>query len=137
MVAAKHDLIARFTSTPYRPTGLAATDQALANCVELLEWTEALISDAVEEQHDLREAPAADLELIAISSSALRDTASLLAGGDARPDIDELERCRAAVAGADREFVAARGSASSGKPPRSRSTRTRSPSPSSGSPTRR
>ena len=40
MIAAKHELIARFTSTPYRPTGLAATDQALANCVELLEWTE-------------------------------------------------------------------------------------------------
>ena len=97
MVAAKHDLIGRFTSTPYRPTGLAATDQALANCVELLEWTEALISDAVEEQHDLREAPEPDLELITISSSVLRDTASLLAGGDARPDVDELERCRAAV----------------------------------------
>ena len=97
MVEAKHDLIAQFTSTPYRPTGLAATDQALANCVELLEWTEALISDAVEEQHNLSEAPEPDLELIAISSSVLRDTASLLAGGHARPDIDELERCRSAV----------------------------------------
>jgi uncharacterized membrane protein YccC len=97
MVTAKHDLIARFTSTPYRPTGLAATDQALANCVELLEWTEDLISDAVEEQHNLREAPEPDLALIAISSSVLRDTASLFSGGDARPDIDELERCRAAV----------------------------------------
>ena len=59
MVDAKHGLIAAFTSTPYRPTGLDTTDQALANCVELLEWTEDLISDAVEEQHDLREAPAA------------------------------------------------------------------------------
>ena len=99
MVAAKHDLIAQFTSTPYRPTGLAATDQALANCVELLEWAEALISDAVEEQHDLRNAPAPDLDLIAASSSALRDTASLLAGGDGRPDVDGLERCRAVVLG--------------------------------------
>jgi len=97
MVAAKHDLMARFTSTPYRPTGLAATDQALANCVELLEWAEALISDAVEEQHDLTNAPAPDLDLIAASSSALRDTASLLAGGDGRPDVDGLERCRAVV----------------------------------------
>ena len=97
MVAAKHDLIAQFTSTPYRPTGLAATDQALANCVELLEWAEDLISDAVEEQHDLRNAPAPDLDLIAASSSALRDTASLLAGGDGRPDVDGLERCRAVV----------------------------------------
>ena len=97
MVAAKHDLIAQFTSTPYRPTGLAATDQALANCVELLEWAEDLISDAVEEQHDLRNAPAPDLDLIAASSSALRDTASLLAGGDGRPDVDGLERRRAVV----------------------------------------
>ena len=97
MVAATHSLIAGFTSTPYRPTGLGATDQALANCVELLEWTEALVADAVEEQHDLRNAPTPDLELIAVSSSVLRDTASLLAGGDGRPDVDELERCRAAV----------------------------------------
>ena len=97
MIAAKHDLLARFTSTPYRPTGLAATDQALANCVELLEWCEDLIADAVAEQHDLRKDPEPDLELIAISSSVLRDTASLLAGGHARPDVDELERCRAAV----------------------------------------
>jgi hypothetical protein len=97
MVAAKHDLIAQFTSTPYRPTGLAATDQALANCVELLEWAEDLISDAVEEQHDLRNAPAPDLDLIAASSSALRDTASVLAGGNGRPDVDGLERCRAVV----------------------------------------
>ena len=42
-------------------------------------------------------APEPDLELIAVSSSVLRDTASLFSGGDARPDIDELERCRAAV----------------------------------------
>jgi len=97
MVAAKHGLIAGFTSTPYRPTGLAATDQALANCVELLEWTEALVSDAVDEQHNLKEAPEPDLELIAMSSSVLRDAASLLAGGDARPDVDGLERCRAVV----------------------------------------
>ncbi|HUA02751.1 MAG TPA: FUSC family protein [Solirubrobacteraceae bacterium] len=97
MVNAKHDLISQFTSTPYRPTGLAATDQALANCVELLEWSEALIADAVEEQHNLKEAPKPDLELITMSSSVLRDAASLLAGGDARPDVDGLERCRAAV----------------------------------------
>ena len=68
-IAAKRDLLARFTSTPYRPTGLAATDQALANCVELLEWCTALIADAVREHHDLTAAAAADRELIATSSS--------------------------------------------------------------------
>ena len=33
-MAAKGELLARFNATPYRPTGLAATDQALANCVD-------------------------------------------------------------------------------------------------------
>jgi len=94
---AKRELIARFTGTPYRPTGLAATDQALANCFELLEWCTALISDAIRERHDLRSAAAGDIELVATSSSVLRDTASLLAGGDARPDVDRLERCRVAA----------------------------------------
>jgi hypothetical protein len=94
---AKRELLGRFTATPYRPTGLAATDQALANCVDLLEWCTSLIADAVRERHDLTNASPADRELIAISSAVLRDTATLLAGGDARPDIDGLERCRAAV----------------------------------------
>jgi hypothetical protein len=96
-LAAKRDLLARFTATPYRPTGLAATDQALANCVELLEWCTSLIADAVREQHDLTDAPPPDRELVASSSSVLRATATLLAGGSARPDIDELERRRAEV----------------------------------------
>jgi uncharacterized membrane protein YccC len=96
-MAAKSDLLARFTATPYRPTGLAATDQALATCVELLEWCTSLIADAVRERHDLSETDPSDRELIAVSSSVLRDTATLLAGGDASPDIDGLERCRAEV----------------------------------------
>ena len=93
-VAARQDLLARFTATPFRPTGLAATDQALANCFELLEWCTSLVADAVREQHHLPEAERVDRELVARSSSVLRDAASLLAGRDARPDIDELERCR-------------------------------------------
>ena len=142
-MAAKRELLGRFTATPYRPTGLAATDQALANCVDLLEWCTSLIADAVRERHDLTDASPADRELIAISSSVLRDTATLLAGGDARPDIDGLERCRAAVLARIQDFGPRPptrrrvGAPISGKPPRSRSTRTRSRSPSSGLPTRR
>ena len=30
-IQAKHELLARFTATPFRPTGLAQTDQALAD----------------------------------------------------------------------------------------------------------
>jgi uncharacterized membrane protein YccC len=96
-MAAKRDLLARFTATPYRPTGLAAADQALANCVELLEWCTSLISDAVRERHDFSDASPADRDLVARSASVLRDTATLLAGGDARPDVDGLERSRAEV----------------------------------------
>jgi Fusaric acid resistance protein-like len=93
-IAARQDLRARFTATPFRPTGLATTDQALANCLELLEWCTSLIADAVRERHDLPDAEPIDRELVARSGSVLRDTASLLAGSDTRPDIDELERCR-------------------------------------------
>jgi hypothetical protein len=96
-LAAKRELLGSFTATPYRPTGLATSDQALANCVELLEWCSALIADAVRERHDLTDAAPADRELIAQSSSVLRDTSTLLAGGDARPDIEGLERCRSAA----------------------------------------
>jgi hypothetical protein len=96
-MAAKDDLRARFTATPYRPTGLAASDQALATCIELLEWCSALIADAVREQHDLTDADECDRELVASSSSALRDVATLLAGGEAHPDVDDLDRRQAAV----------------------------------------
>ncbi len=96
-MAANRDLLASFNSTPYRPTGLAATDQALANCIELLEWCTSLITDAVRERHDLTSAPAVDRELIKASSSVLQETASLLDNGHTRPDVDELERCRVAA----------------------------------------
>ncbi len=99
---AKHELLARFTATPYRPTGLAATDQALANAVELLEWCTALGADAVRERADLSDVPPPTRDLVATTSHVLRDSAELLTGGAARPDIDLLERCQAqAVAGID------------------------------------
>jgi uncharacterized membrane protein YccC len=91
-IVAKHELIARFTATPYRPTGLAAPDEALANCVELLEWTTTLLADAVRERADLRDASPADRELLGATGAVLRDVASLFAGGEVRPDLDRLER---------------------------------------------
>jgi hypothetical protein len=96
-MTAKSGLLAQFTGAPYRPTGLAASDQALASCIELLEWCTSLIADAVRERHDLSDAAPADRELIATSSSVLRDTATLLAGGSANPDVEELERRRTAA----------------------------------------
>ena len=35
-----------FTATPYRPTGLATADQAMANVVQVLEWCSTLAADA-------------------------------------------------------------------------------------------
>jgi uncharacterized membrane protein YccC len=94
VIAAKHELLARFTATPYRPTGLAAADQALANAVELLEWCASLTADAVRERADLREASSGARRLLGMAGSVLHDAASALAGGPARPDVDGLIRCR-------------------------------------------
>jgi uncharacterized membrane protein YccC len=90
-IAAKHELLAQFTATPYRPTGLTAPDEALANCVELLEWSTTLLTDAVRERADLRDASRPDRELLESADAVLRDVASLLAGGKAQPDLDRLE----------------------------------------------
>jgi uncharacterized membrane protein YccC len=95
VMAAKRDLLARFTATPYRPTGLAAPDQALAGDVELLEWCTALVVDAVHERADLRDVASADRELLEAAGNVLREVASLFAGGEERPDLERLEHCRA------------------------------------------
>ncbi len=95
-IAAKHELLDAFTGTPYRPTGLATRDQALANIVQLLEWCGQLIIDGLHEHQHLSRAAPADRELLAAAATALRDDGSLLLGGDTEPDLEELERLRAA-----------------------------------------
>jgi hypothetical protein len=98
----KRELLARFTAAPYRPTGLATTDQALANAIELLEWCTALAADAIHERADLSDAAPDARRLLSTTIQVLRDSTVLLAGGDARPDVDLLERCQAeAAAGLD------------------------------------
>ncbi|HWX73956.1 MAG TPA: FUSC family protein, partial [Solirubrobacteraceae bacterium] len=95
LLAAKHDLMAQFSATPYRPTGLTSADEALANCVELLEWSTGLVADSVRERPDLREISDADRELLEAASAVLRDAASLFAGEDVRPDLVVLRERRA------------------------------------------
>jgi hypothetical protein len=92
---AKHELIAQFTATPFRPTGLAGADQALANAVELLEWCTALVLDSARERSDLRDGAPADRELLQVAAAVLRDAGALFAGGQHRPDLELLEDCRA------------------------------------------
>ncbi len=94
-IEAKHKLLVAFSSTPYRPTGLATADQALANVVELLEWCTALVCDAVGEQGDLRQATPTDRELVCAAGAMLRDVAALLGGAEVGVDFDQLARRQA------------------------------------------
>ena len=94
--AATDRLIETFAATPYRPTGLATADQAMANVVQILEWCGALTADTTDGHADLGRAVAADRELLGIAADVLADTAALLSGADVRPDLDRLEGARAA-----------------------------------------
>jgi uncharacterized membrane protein YccC len=94
-IDAKHELLARFTATPFRPTGLAPADQALANAVELLEWCTALVTDMVRERSDLRGAAPADRELLDVTAAVLREAGRLFGGGEGLPDLERLDECRA------------------------------------------
>jgi hypothetical protein len=61
-IEAKLGLLAAFTATPYRPTGLATADQALDSLVGLLEWCTSVIGDSLHEisrpESDRRRRPA-------------------------------------------------------------------------------
>jgi hypothetical protein len=64
MRAAKERLLAAFTAAPYRPTGLATSDQALSRLVQLLEWGVTQAGDAFDGHIDLTKSCAADRELL-------------------------------------------------------------------------
>jgi uncharacterized membrane protein YccC len=97
-LGAKRELLNAFATTPYRPTGLATADQAMASVVQFLEWCTVLIGDATEGHPDLDRAAAPDRELFAESAVVLRQVGDLLAnpGTAPLPDVDELERRREA-----------------------------------------
>jgi uncharacterized membrane protein YccC len=93
-IDSEHDLMTVFTASPFRPTGLATSDQALANAVELLEWCTSLIADSVRERNDLSGAPEIERELLAAAADVMRAAGTLLAGGSAEPDLERLEELR-------------------------------------------
>jgi len=100
-VEAKHQLMNLFAATPYRPTGLATADQGLANITELLEWVTSLTTDALDGHVDLRQATAADRELLDAAATVLADVALLLnerevPTEDVARDIGRLGRAREA-----------------------------------------
>ena len=85
-------LRAAFAATPYRPTGLAAADQALANLVESLEWCCSLVGDVVRSVPGIASGPDEDRNLVEESSRLLRAIAALLSGRRAAPDIEAARR---------------------------------------------
>jgi uncharacterized membrane protein YccC len=97
-LATRHDLTATFAKAPIRPTGLATTDQALANVVELLQWSGTLICDALDGHLDLTHAAAQDRELLAAAAGQLTATAALLGGQDPSLDVERLRNASAASA---------------------------------------
>ena len=97
-IAAKHELLAMFAATPYRPIGLAAADQALARVVHLLEWSTGLSTDATDGDRDLSGGADEDRELLARSAAGLDDVAALLKGQRAAADPEPLLRASAASA---------------------------------------
>jgi uncharacterized membrane protein YccC len=97
-LAAKHTLVAEFASTPYRPTGLAAPDQGLANLVSLLEWCASLACETMGGHLDVTQSAAEDRDLLAESAATLLAVADLLEGGDSGPAIEPLWKARLASA---------------------------------------
>ncbi len=98
---AKNELMSAFASTPYRPTGLATADQAMASVVQYLEWCAALIADATDGHADLDQAAQPDRDLLAETAVVLRQAGDLLTDRDGTaplPELDELERRREAGA---------------------------------------
>jgi hypothetical protein len=103
VMAAKARLLAAFTSAPFRPTGLATADQALASIVQLLDWSAVQVADAFDGHVDMTQVAAAERELFRITAGIFEDVAALLAGSassqdaHAHPAFEELERARAAA----------------------------------------
>jgi uncharacterized membrane protein YccC len=95
MHAAKEELRAAFTAAPFRPTGLATADQALASLVQLLEWGGSQVSDAFDGHVDMTRACPADRELLRVAADLLADVQALLSGRAADPDFGALEEARA------------------------------------------
>jgi len=96
--AAGHELMNAFVATPYRPTGLAAADQGLANLTHVLDWCNTLVLDASDGHLDLAAVPAPDRELLILSGHGLRQVAAVMSGQQASLDAERVWRGRLASA---------------------------------------
>jgi uncharacterized membrane protein YccC len=109
-VEAKRELMETFSATPFRPTGLAIRDQALAEAVDLLEWCTVLVTDALRELADLGRGLGSERDLLSVSAEVLRNSGALLARRSALPDLDRLDAQRRASLARARSPDARRGS---------------------------
>jgi uncharacterized membrane protein YccC len=96
--AATLELRNAYVAAPYRPIGLAASDQGLAALIHLLEWCTELIRDAADGHLDLPAAAAEDRELLAQSARALRAVAALMTGAEDSARLEQIWRARLASA---------------------------------------
>jgi len=95
MHTAKEKLRTAFLAAPYRPSGLATSDQALSSLVQLLQWGASQVSDAFDGHVDMKTTCPADRALLRAAAALFTDTHDLLTGGAADPDIAGLEQARA------------------------------------------
>jgi uncharacterized membrane protein YccC len=77
---AKEGLRAAFSAGPYRPTGLAGPDQALAALVQLLDWGAAQVGDAFDGHIDMTKTCDADNELLRTAATLFTTSSQLLSG---------------------------------------------------------
>jgi len=92
--AASRDLTAAFTAAPYRPTGLAIADQAVAHLVESLQWCAALVSDLLSDGvlSPTRSALSKpDRQRFEASGRVLGDVGRVLAGSPATSSLQQLD----------------------------------------------
>jgi len=115
MTSATRRLQAAFTSAPFRPTGLAARDQALGSTVQMLQQGATEVADAFDGHIDVAQAIPQERQLLVIAASVFDDVARLLTGARDAPDtpafLDELERGRTAALGRLRELSEGSGQA--------------------------
>jgi uncharacterized membrane protein YccC len=95
MRTARDKLRVAFTAAPFRPTGLATADQALASVVQFLDWAATQVGDAFDGHVDMTQTCPADRALLRAAAAVFGDVRALLAGQDASPDFGMLEAARA------------------------------------------
>jgi uncharacterized membrane protein YccC len=102
-LAVKRELREIFDAAPFRPTGLALRDQALANAVELLEWLTSLVADTIHEQLHLGLTRGPERDLVAASATTLREIGGVFNQDSVRPDLEALDSRRRASLGLVRD----------------------------------